>query len=104
MREIDAKPIEDAYNEWKNGRKKLTREHHRLEQLRDQLVEGNNQLLNQLIQDHPDIDIQQFRQTIRLAQQERKQEKPPKHYRKLFQMLKALKTEQTDSTSSHSDD
>ena len=91
MRRIEHEPIQAAYDEWKNGRKKLSREHNKLEELRDQLIEGDQDALNQVINDHPDCDIQQIRQMIRAAQQEKKQEKPPKSYRKLFKYLRELK-------------
>jgi ribosome-associated protein len=90
MRNIDAEPLQLAYNEWREGNKKLAREHHHLEELRDQLIAGDKACLEQLIESHPDCDIQQLRQLIRQAQQEKTLNKPPKNYRKLFQFLKDL--------------
>lgn len=88
MRSIDAAPLQAAYDEWKSGNKKLAREHQGLEELRDDLIAGNKSTLDEYIQQHPDCDIQQLRQLIRLAQQEKNLAKPPKNYRKLFQFLK----------------
>ncbi len=90
MRDIDAEPIQQAYEEWKTGRKKMAREFHKLEQLRDDLIAGENDALQTLITEHPSVDIQQLRQLIRGAQQEKKNNKPPKNFRKLFQLLKEL--------------
>ncbi len=90
MRTIDAAPLEAAYEEWKAGNKKLAREHQYLEELRDKLITGDKVALDEFIQQHQDCDIQQLRQLIRLAQQEKKQDKPPKNYRKLFQFLKEI--------------
>lgn len=90
MRQIDVEPIQHAYDEWKNGRKKLAREHQQLEKTRELLLSGNKDTLNEIIEQHPECDIQQLRQLIRLAQQEQKLQKPPKNYRKLFQFLKEL--------------
>ncbi|CAA0079205.1 Uncharacterised protein [BD1-7 clade bacterium] len=93
MRRIDAEPIQQAYDDYKNGRKKLAREFQRLEEVRDQLITGDQDALNQVIAEFPAVDIQQLRQLIRAAQQEKKLNKPPKNYRKLFQVLKSLKEE-----------
>lgn len=90
MRRIDSEPIQLALDEWKNGQKKRARDLQNIEKLREQLLDGDIDVLNDLIGSHPGCDIQQLRQLIRLAQQERKLEKPPKHFRKLFQFLKEL--------------
>lgn len=97
MRQIDAAPIQAAVDEWRNGHKKLAREFHKLEQLRDDLLDNKNGVLQTVINDHPECDIQHLRQLIRMAQQERKQEKPPKNYRKLFQLLKSLYQPEADN-------
>jgi len=90
MRQVEVEPIQRAYDEWKSGRKRMARDHHHLEETRDKLIEGDKNTLNEVIEKHPECNIQQLRQLIRLAQQERKLQKPPKNYRKLFQFLKDL--------------
>lgn len=90
MRTIDAQPLQEAYDEWLTGNKKLAREHQHLEDLRDELINGDKQALENIITKHTNCDIQQLRQLIRLAQQEKSLNKPPKNYRKLFQFLKDL--------------
>ncbi|MFZ5722302.1 MAG: ribosome biogenesis factor YjgA [Pseudomonadota bacterium] len=74
----------------------------RLERLRDQLL-ADEQALQTLIQQHPDIDVQHLRQLVRNARREREelakaqeagvppgnQPKSP-NYQKLFQLLKEL--------------
>ncbi len=94
MRQVEIDPIQSAYDEWKSGRKKIARNHHHLEETRDKLIEGDKTTLNEVIEKHPECNIQQLRQLIRLAQQERKLQKPPKNYRKLFQFLKELQPDQ----------
>ena len=90
MRRIDSEPLAIAFEQWQNGNKQLARQHQQLELLRDQLIE-NDQALEQLINDKPGLDIQQLRQLLRQARQEKeKQKQPPRHYRKLFQFLKDL--------------
>jgi len=90
MRNIDAEPLQLAYDNWKEGNRKLARVHHSLEELRDELVSGNKESLQRVIESHPTCDIQQLRQLIRQSQVEKEQNKPPKNYRKLFQFLKEL--------------
>jgi len=63
---------------------------HQVEQWRDQLITGDKQLLNQLIQQFPLIDRQYINQLIRNAVREQKQNKAPKSSRALFRYLKEL--------------
>jgi ribosome-associated protein len=62
---------------------------HFLEQLREDLLQQENRL-TQLIEDHPEIDIQELRTLIRNAKKEKEMNKPPKAYREIFQLLKSL--------------
>lgn len=90
MRSLDPAPIENALQEWKDGNKKLAREFHRLEQVREELLEGSQQAINDVMELYPDCDRQQLMQLIRSAQKEAKENSPPKSFKKLFQFLKAL--------------
>jgi ribosome-associated protein len=62
---------------------------HHLERLREDLL-NNDARLTQLIQDHPGLDLQNLRTLIRNARKEKAENKPPKAFRELFQILKAL--------------
>ena len=62
---------------------------HHLERLREDLL-NNDSRLTQLIQDHPGLDLQNLRTLIRNARKEKAENKPPKAFRELFQILKAL--------------
>jgi len=64
--------------------------HHRCEQWRDRLIENGDEMIGELLVVFPHADRQEFKQSIRLAKQEKELNKPPKHSRVLFQMLKAL--------------
>lgn len=64
--------------------------HHRCEQWRDRLIENGDEMIGELLAVFPHADRQEFKQTIRLAKQEKEQGKLAKHSRSLFQMLKAL--------------
>jgi len=62
---------------------------HFLERLRDELVQSDDRL-TLFIKDHPQIDVQTLRTLIRNARKEREQNKPPKSFREIFQLLKTL--------------
>jgi ribosome-associated protein len=62
---------------------------HFLERLRDELVQSDDRL-TQFIKDHPQIDVQTLRTLIRNARKEKEQNKPPKSFREIFQLLKTL--------------
>ncbi|MDA0910396.1 MAG: DUF615 domain-containing protein [Proteobacteria bacterium] len=63
---------------------------HRLEQLRDALVNEHTMkaALDKLMNDHPHTDTQQLRQLIRNHHKEVSQQNPGKSYRQIFQLLK----------------
>lgn len=94
MQNEDVEAIRQELERQKQPSKQQTAELHMLEQWRDQLIEGNDKLLTELIDRFEQIDIQYVRQLVRNAQQERKRNKPPKSSRLLFQLLSAeLKNE-----------
>jgi len=68
---------------------KLFRQHfHVLEQLRERLIADGDNTVQELIGDHPDLDIQQLRNLIRQARKEASERKPPAASRKLFRFLR----------------
>lgn len=62
---------------------------HRMEALRERLLD-NDDALQALIDQYPTIDRQHLRSLIRQARIERDANKPPRAYREIFQLLKAL--------------
>ena len=62
---------------------------HHLERLRDDLL-ANDARLTQLINEYPHSDLQNLRTLIRNARKEKADNKPPKAFREIFQILKAL--------------
>lgn len=62
---------------------------HRLEQLRDRLVEDES-VLTEVIDTYPDADRQQLRQLVKKARDERAANRPPAAYRELFKQLRGL--------------
>jgi ribosome-associated protein len=71
--------------------RKETAAMHRLEALRDRLLDDDN-ALQELIDQYPDIDRQHLRSLVRQARVERDSNKPPRAYREVFQLLKQLTT------------
>ncbi|OZI31625.1 hypothetical protein CAL29_27465 [Bordetella genomosp. 10] len=97
MRDAPAEEIRRQLDVWRNGSREETAAMHRLEKLRDRLIEDDT-ALTELLNLHPGADVQQLRTLIREARKEARanaelqqgQEPKRKHYRALFQALKNL--------------
>jgi ribosome-associated protein len=78
---------------------------HRLEHLRDRLV-NEDEAFAEALEQFPDADRQQLRQLIRKARDERAAERPPAAYREIFKLLRKLDEAQrkTAGDASDSDD
>jgi ribosome-associated protein len=63
---------------------------HRIEALRDQLIEGGDDALTALLDEYPHADRQHLRQLARNARDERLKNRPPHAYRELFRELRTL--------------
>ena len=63
---------------------------HKLEQWRDRMIEGGDDVLSEFMTHYSHADRQQLRQWIRNAQKEQEQAKPAKSAKELFKYLKAL--------------
>ena len=62
---------------------------HFLENCRDRLI-ANDDAFTKMIEQYPDMDIQNMRTLIRNARKEKEQNKPPKAYREIFRVLKDM--------------
>ena len=62
---------------------------HYLENYRDRLI-ANDDAFTKMIEQYPDMDIQNMRTLIRNARKEKEQNKPPKAYREIFRVLKDM--------------
>jgi ribosome-associated protein len=62
---------------------------HFLESYRDRLI-TNDETFTKMIEQHPDMDIQNMRTLIRNARREKELNKPPKAYREIFRVLKDM--------------
>jgi ribosome-associated protein len=92
MRKLDDEEvavIQRTIESWKGMSKAETAALHALERRRDKLLADDN-ALTQLLEEHPQLDVQQLRTLIRNARKEQAENKPPKAYREIFQILKDL--------------
>ena len=62
---------------------------HHLESFRDRLI-ANDETFTNMIEQYPDMDIQNMRTLIRNARKEKEANKPPKAYREIFRVLKDM--------------
>ncbi|HVK98966.1 MAG TPA: ribosome biogenesis factor YjgA [Dongiaceae bacterium] len=96
IREADVATIEARVTEFENSHSLNTRQFHKLELLRDELINGDNAEIGKVIAQFPDVDSPKLRQLVRNAKKERDQnlahpEKPENtHGRKLFRYLREL--------------
>lgn len=97
MRQADVPALRAQLSLWANGSREQTRTMHRLEALRDRLIDSD-EALTQLLERFPGLDIQSLRAQIRATRKEARdnaalpqgREPARKHFRALFQTLKTL--------------
>lgn len=91
MRSEDAEAIEARLELFDNASAASNKRFHQLEATRDALLgENSKTVLDQYISDNPDIDIQQLRSLVRMAQKEVSQGKTTTHRKKLFKYLREI--------------
>ena len=88
LRAIEVEPILEALAKVKSQSALATRQHHRVEQWRDRLIEEGDIALGDLVNNYTQIDRGQVRQLIRSARSEQAKEKPPRSARRLYQYLR----------------
>ena len=91
LNEEELAVIQRAMDSWKGLSKADTSAMHALERHRDRLLK-DDAALTLLLQQHPELDVQHLRTLIRNARKEHAENKPPKAYREIFQILKQLQT------------
>ena len=89
MREVDPTPIRAKLEEWAGHSRELNAKFHRLEKLRERLLE-DDKALGDVAEQYPQADLQHLRNLIRNARQEQLANKPPRSSRALFKELRAL--------------
>ena len=92
MRTLDEEEvaiIQRTIDSWKGASKSETAALHALERRREKLL-ADDTALTVLLAEHPHLDVQHLRTLIRNARKEQGENKPPKAYREIFQILKDL--------------
>ena len=93
MSEEDVETIQKELKQLSLPHQQETEEFHQVETWRDQLIAGDNDLSNELVQTL-NADRQHLRQLVRNANKEAQQNKPPKASRLLFKYLKELASDE----------
>lgn len=89
LHESEVAAIRRALDAIKGVSKAETARLHTLERWRERLL-ADDDALTKLLADHPRADAQQLRTLIRNARREQQQQRPPKAFRELFQVLREL--------------
>jgi ribosome-associated protein len=103
LNEEEIAAIQRVIDSWKGASKAETAALHAIERKRDKLL-ADDHALTELLQEHPQLDVQQLRTLIRNARKEQAESKPPKAYREIFQILKSLQAPAAQATDNEEDD
>jgi ribosome-associated protein len=87
MRKVDPEPLRQAMDELDQLRYQQAEEFHQIEEWRDALVEGDREVLTELV-GRFGLDPQQLSRLARLASAEKAAGKPSKNGRALFRLLR----------------
>ncbi len=90
LRQRDPEPIQEALDKVNNTHKQQQAMLHKLEVIRDQLIEQGDSAINELMQEYPALDRQKLRSLVRSTLKECENNKPPKNYREIYQYLKMI--------------
>lgn len=86
----DEAVIRNALEQLYQPHRDEVRRQHQVEQWRDALIGGDNEVMQQLCERFESLDRQHLRQLIRNANKEQALQKPPKSARVLYQYLHSL--------------
>ncbi len=89
MRDVDIEPIQEMLDELDGVSNKANARFHALEKQREKLL-ADESIITTLKNEHPDLDVSALRTLRRNALKEQAENKPPKAYRAIFQLLKSL--------------
>ena len=107
LNEEEVAVIQATIDSWKGASKAETAALHALERQRDKLL-ADEEALTLLLSRHPQVDGQHLRTLIRNARKEVSENKPPKAYREIYQLLKSLqadaKAQRLEESADHEED
>ncbi|HYR32664.1 MAG TPA: ribosome biogenesis factor YjgA [Burkholderiales bacterium] len=89
MRDVDPAPIRAQLDALTGHSAQDAARHRRLESMREKLL-ADDAALTPYVAEHAGADLQALRTLIRNARREQKEGRPPRAYRELFRLLKAL--------------
>jgi ribosome-associated protein len=89
MRNVEAEPIRAALALVRGESAGETAKLHRLERLRTEFL-ADEKVVNEIASLYPSVDLQHLRSLRRAALKEQQQNKAPRSYRAIFQLLKEL--------------
>lgn len=95
MRNIDPAPIRERLDALRGQSRQAAAKLHRIERWRDRLLEEGDHVLEELLEQHRDVDRQYLRQLVRNAAKEKLANKPPRSARQLFQYLRDIMKEES---------
>ena len=95
--------IQKTVDGWRGTSKAEAAALHAVERQRERLLADDNALTD-LCAQYPTLNVQQLRTLIRNARKEQADNKPPKAYREIFQILKSLRAPTDDQVSDENDD
>ena len=101
MRDIDATPIRAFLAQLAGENQAYNAFLQRVEQMRTRLIEKDD-ALTQFITDYPHADAPTLRTLVRNTRKEQAENKPPKHFRALYQEIKNI-MQSTDNTEESED-
>lgn len=103
LEEDEIAAIRKMIDSWKGASKAETAAMHALERMREKLL-ADDKALTGLKEQYPEADVQQLRTLIRNARKEQAENKPPKAYREIFQILKQLQAPSANSAPEQDDE
>jgi ribosome-associated protein len=92
LEEDEIAAIQRTLDSWRGLSKADTAAMHALERRREKLLKDDG-ALTELLAQHPELEVQHLRTLIRNARKEQAENKPPKAYREIFQILKQLQAQ-----------
>ncbi|MFA9273610.1 MAG: ribosome biogenesis factor YjgA [Candidatus Aquirickettsiella gammari] len=100
--EAEVALIQKTIDSWKGASKSETAAMHSLERKREKLL-AKDEALTELMAENPELDVQHLRTLIRNARKEQAENKPPKAYREIFQILKEIQNKNKAAHASEED-
>jgi ribosome-associated protein len=90
--------IRDALDEKGEAARREVAAMHRIEDWRDRLLAGGDDVLSNFVEEFPAVDRQHLRQLLRNAGEEKKRNKPPRAFREIFHVVREAMNESADAT------